>query len=143
MIRLGTFYSVIMIHNGSCFQSKMWIFFPTLYTYIFWTTKNRNILGRPSVLFHLQQRDVQNAISDKKYNKMMEGGEKSTSTRMHLVIRTLNNRDCGIYIYEPYEYTLGLGCKVVKLILYLLPIQPVTRKSGQGRKKKWIEEKQI
>ena len=32
--------------------------------------------SRPSVLFHLQQRDVQNAISDKKYNKMMEGGEK-------------------------------------------------------------------
>ena len=39
---------------------------------------------------------------------------------MHLVIRTLNNRDCGIYIYEPYECTLG--CKVVKLILYLLPL---------------------
>ena len=52
---------------------------------------------------------------------------------MHLVIRTLNNRDCGIYIYELYECTLG--CKVVKLILYLLPLQPVTRKSGQGRKK--------
>ena len=76
MIRLGTFYSVIMIHNGPVFSPKCDFFFPTPYTYIFWTTKNRNILGRTSVLFHLQQRDVQNARSDKKYNKMMEGGEK-------------------------------------------------------------------
>ena len=108
-------------------------FFPyPIYLY-FLDNKKQKYTSRPSVLFHLQQRDVQNAISDKKYNKMMEGGEKHQYERMHLVIRTLNNRDCGIYIYELYECTLG--CKVVKLILYLLPLQPVTRKSGQGRKK--------
>ena len=73
MIRLGTFYSVIMIHNGPVFSPKCDFFFPPTPYIIFGQQK---YTSRPSVLFHLQQRDVQNAISDKKYNKMMEGGEK-------------------------------------------------------------------
>ena len=52
---------------------------------------------------------------------------------MHLVIRTLNNRDCGIYIYELYECTLG--CKVVKLILYLLPYNQLQENLAKVEKK--------
>ena len=130
MIRLGTFYSVIRIHNGPAFSPK-YEFFPLLcYLYIL---DNKNILAGPlwsSICNNVMYKMLDLTKSIIKWWKE----EKSTSSRMHLVIRTLNNRDCGIYIYELYECTLG--CKVVKLILYLLPLlQPVTRKSGQGRKK--------
>ena len=119
MIRLGTFYSVIMIHNRPVFSPKCAYFFLTHIGSSFGQEKIK-IYQQAQCALPLQQRDVQNARSDKKYNKMMEGGEKHQYERMHLVIRTLNNRDCGIYIYELYECTLG--CKVVKLILYLLPL---------------------
>ena len=128
MIRLGTFYSVIMIHNGPVFSPKCEFFSPTPYIFF----GQHKYTSRPSVLFHCNNVMYKMLYLTKSIIKWWKE-EKSTSTRMHLVIRTLNNRDCGICIYEPYECTLG--CKVVKLILYLLPLQPVTRKSGQGRKK--------